>query len=103
MGAEITHSLDGLYALLHLGLGWVSGLIPHNQIVPLWKQMMKTASLQNKQIHVVTEGASGLKSSSCELYLATRKFNFSQPATDSHRLPMVKCKPALQEQLTEEG
>lgn len=103
MGAEITHSLDGLYVLLHLALGWFSGLIPRNQIVSLWKQMMKSPSLQNKPTHVVSEGASGFKSSLCELYLATRKFNFSQPATDSCQLPVVRCKPVLQEQLTEEG
>lgn len=75
VGAEITHSLNGLYVLLHLGLGWFSGLIPRNHTAPLWKQMMKSRSLQNKQTHVVSEGVSGFKSPSCELCLFIRQYH----------------------------
>lgn len=52
----------------------MSGLIPCNQIVLLWKQTMKISSVQNKQMHVISEVANGLKTLSCEL---TSKFNFS--------------------------
>lgn len=38
--------------------------------------MMKTSSVQSKQIHVISEAPNGFETLSCELCLLTSKFNF---------------------------